>query len=72
MKKIRKLFFSVPEFDVTFTCYAASWVFRWFWIMKWVKITGYNVHIAINEKEAKEYIKMKKNEYIKAVKHCKL
>ena len=71
MRKLRKLFFIVPQFDGTFVCYSASWVFRWFWYIKWVSVVGFNVHIAITEQEAKEHIKKLKKEYINALKQCK-
>lgn len=71
MAKIKKLFFIVPEFDGTFSCYHASWVFRWFWYIKWVSVVGFNVHVAITDKEAKEFIRLKKKEFITALKQCK-
>lgn len=70
--RLRKLFFMVKDFGGTYTCYSASWVFRWIWRIKWTKIIGYDIFITNSEKEAKDYLATKKRDYINAQKHLKL
>ena len=70
--KIRKLLFYISEFNGTYTCYTASWVFRWVWRIKWISVVGYDIFITNSENEAKEYIATKRRDYINAQKHLKL
>ena len=61
----------VKDFNGSYVCYKASWVFKWFWYVRWISVVGYDVFVTNSHKEAIEYIRQSKVDYLRALKHLK-